>query len=80
MYSESRGINIKIAESKEDAISINHPFYTASVTKIFTATAIGILKDQNKLNFEDKIAGYLPDSFFLPTYFTYGVVGQAFYD
>ena len=62
VYSESRGINIKIAESKEDAISINHPFYTASVTKIFTATAIGILKDQNKLNFEDKIAGYLPDS------------------
>lgn len=62
VYSESRGINIKIAESKEDSISINHPFYTASVTKIFTATAIGILKDQNKLNFEDKIAGYLPDS------------------
>ncbi|WP_138434230.1 serine hydrolase domain-containing protein [Winogradskyella algicola] len=62
VYSESRGINIQIAESKEDSISINHPFYTASITKMFTATAIGVLKDQNKLNFEDKIGQYLPDS------------------
>lgn len=62
VYSESRGIDIQIAESKEDSISIDHPFYTASVTKMFTATAIGILKDQNKLNFEDKITQYLPDS------------------
>ena len=62
VYSESRDIDIQLTESKEDTISINHPFYTASVTKMFTATAIGILKDQNKLNFEDKIAGYLPDS------------------
>ncbi len=62
VYSESRDIDIKLAESKEDTISIDHPFYTASVTKLFTATAIGILKDQNKLNFEDKIAQYLPDS------------------
>ncbi|MGG5486498.1 serine hydrolase domain-containing protein [Gaetbulibacter sp. PBL-D1] len=62
VYSESRGINIQIAESKEDSISIDYPFYTASITKMFTGTAIGILKDQNKLNFEDKIAQYLPDS------------------
>ncbi|MBB3122748.1 CubicO group peptidase (beta-lactamase class C family) [Mesoflavibacter sabulilitoris] len=62
VYSESRDIDIQLTESKEDTISINHPFYTASITKMFTATAIGILKDQNKLNFEDKIAGYLPDS------------------
>lgn len=62
VYSESRGINIQIAESKEDSISIDHPFYTASITKMFTATAISILKDQNKLNFEDKITHYLPDS------------------
>ncbi|TDY11370.1 serine hydrolase domain-containing protein [Meridianimaribacter flavus] len=62
VYSESRGIDIQLAESKEDSISIDYPFYTASITKMFTATAIGILKDQNKLNFEDKIAQYLPDS------------------
>ncbi|MFV9549796.1 serine hydrolase domain-containing protein [Algibacter sp. PT7-4] len=62
VYSEFRGIDIQLAESKENSISIDNPFYTASVTKMFTATAIGILKDQNKLNFEDKIAQYLPDS------------------
>jgi CubicO group peptidase (beta-lactamase class C family) len=62
IYSESRGIDIQIAESKIDSISIHSPFYTASITKMLTATAIGILKDQNKLYFEDKIAQYLPDA------------------
>lgn len=62
VYSESRGIDIQLAESKEDSISTNNPFYTASVTKMFTATAIGILKDRKQLDFEDKIAQYLPDS------------------
>ncbi|MCB0382771.1 MAG: beta-lactamase family protein [Psychroserpens sp.] len=62
VYSESRGIDIQFAQSKEDSISIQSPFYTASVTKMLTATAIGILKDQKKLNFEDSIAQYLPDS------------------
>ncbi|CAM1365511.1 conserved protein of unknown function [Tenacibaculum soleae] len=62
VYSETRSIDIQITESNIDSISINSPFYTASITKLFTATAIGILKDQNKLNFEDKIAKYLPDT------------------
>lgn len=62
VHSESRGINIQIADSKEDSISILSPFYTASVTKMLTATSIGILKDQKKLNFEDNIAQYLTDS------------------
>lgn len=62
VYSESRSIDIQLAESKEDSISIDNPFYTASVTKLFTATAIGILKDRKQLNFEDKITQYLPES------------------
>ncbi|WP_299094986.1 serine hydrolase domain-containing protein [uncultured Winogradskyella sp.] len=62
VYSESRDIDIQLAKSKEDSISIDNPFYTASITKLFTATAIGILKDRKQLNFEDKIARYLPDS------------------
>ncbi|MHB0756270.1 serine hydrolase domain-containing protein [Polaribacter sp. M15] len=62
VYSETRGIDIQWAESKEDSISIQRPFYTASVTKMLTATSIGILKDQNRLNFEDNIAQYLTDS------------------
>ncbi|WP_338358122.1 serine hydrolase domain-containing protein [Yeosuana marina] len=61
VYSETRGIDMQLAKSKEDSISIQSPFYTASVTKMLTATAIGVLKDQKKLNFEDSIAQYLPD-------------------
>lgn len=62
VYSKSKRIDIQLAESTKDAIKTNSPFYTASITKIFTATAIGILKDEKKLRFEDKIAKYLPDS------------------
>ncbi|RRQ48386.1 class A beta-lactamase-related serine hydrolase [Maribacter algicola] len=65
VYSKSRGIDVQLAESTRDsgnAITINNPFYTASITKMFTATAVGMLKDQKKLNFEDKIAQYLPKS------------------
>lgn len=62
VYSETRGIDIQWAESKEDSISIQRPFYTASVTKMLTATSIGILKDQKIINFEDNIAQYLTDS------------------
>lgn len=62
VYSESLGINMQFAESEEDSISINNTFYTASITKMFTSTAIGILKEQQLLNFEDRIAKYLPDS------------------
>lgn len=61
IYSESLGIDIKLVQSKEDSISIDNPFYTASITKIFTAAAIGILKEQQLLNFEDKIAQFLSE-------------------
>lgn len=40
-------------------VSIQNPFYTASIGKTFTATAIGILVDQGKISFEDPIAKYL---------------------
>lgn len=62
VYSETRGIDIQWAQSKEDSISIQRPFYIASVTKMLTATSIGILKDQKIINFEDNIAQYLTDS------------------
>lgn len=65
LYSKSNGINIQLAESKiysDDFVNTNSPIYTASITKMLTATAIGILKEHNRLNFEDKIAQYLPDT------------------
>ncbi|WP_324719367.1 serine hydrolase domain-containing protein [Salinimicrobium sp. HB62] len=64
VYSESKDIDLQLAESNPDSgdhVNINSPFYTASITKMLTATAIGILKDREKLNFEDKIAQHLPE-------------------
>lgn len=43
-----------------EAVTAANPFYTASIGKTFTATAISILVEQNKLNFNDKIGKYLP--------------------
>lgn len=65
LYSNSKGINIQLAEStinSEDYINTNSPFYTASITKILTATSIGILKENKKVNFQDKITKYLPET------------------
>ena len=62
IYSKSRNIDLQIAKSKEDTINSNSPFYTASVTKMLTAVAIGILKEKHKLYFNDKIAQYLPEA------------------
>ncbi|MBN2635091.1 MAG: beta-lactamase family protein [Prolixibacteraceae bacterium] len=45
-----------------DAVTTANPFYTASIGKTFTATAIALLKEKGKLNFRDKISNYLPDS------------------
>lgn len=50
---------VKGADKKDEKLTNETPFYTASIGKTFTATAIGILADQNKLNFDDKIQHYL---------------------
>nr|WP_293294716.1 serine hydrolase domain-containing protein [Allomuricauda sp.] len=64
VYSKSKGIDIQLADNdngSENPLSIDNPIYTASITKMLTATAIGILKDGKKLGFEDKIYRYLPE-------------------
>ncbi|UTW64738.1 beta-lactamase family protein [bacterium SCSIO 12741] len=40
-------------------VTLKNPFYTASIGKTFTATAIGLLVDQGKIRFEDPISKYL---------------------
>lgn len=64
IHSKSKGINIQLAEGNfntKNIGTIHTPFYTASITKMLTATAIGILKDNHQLNFNDKIHQYLPN-------------------
>ncbi|OEK04037.1 serine hydrolase domain-containing protein [Roseivirga misakiensis] len=47
----------KFADGEE--VTLNTPYYTASIGKTFTATAITLLVDQGKLAFEDRVADHL---------------------
>lgn len=48
--------------SNGEKVASENPFYTASIGKTFTATAIGILAEEGKLQFDSKISNYLPNS------------------
>ncbi len=59
-----KDINLKYAVgiSKGQSIQTDQPFHVASVGKLFTATLIGHLVDQGKLNLNDPINLYLEKS------------------
>jgi CubicO group peptidase (beta-lactamase class C family) len=58
IYSRSFGL---ANETTKEELNENSVFGLASVSKQFTAMAIVILKDQGKLNYDDKITKYLPE-------------------
>lgn len=65
VYSPSKNIDWSFAGgtfTDGEEITQQHPFYSASIGKTFTATAIAILHEQGKLDFSDEICAYLPDS------------------
>ena len=45
----------------KEVMKLNTPSCIGSVSKQFTAMAIMILKEQNKLSYEDKLAKYFPE-------------------
>lgn len=47
--------------SDNSPLSIHTPFELASVSKMFTALAVMILKERNQLSFEDTITKFFPD-------------------
>ena len=51
----------KLDVAKADPVTPNSMFYMASISKAFTACAIGLLVDQGKLDFDDPVRKYLPD-------------------
>ncbi len=59
IYSDSKGIDLH--RTYGEASSRTRPLYMASVGKLFTSTLIGILRDQNKLNFTDNIQKYVDE-------------------
>ena len=59
-YSMTHDIDVSIARERDKkAADASQPIYMASVGKMFTATLIGILKDEGKLDFEDRIDKHL---------------------
>ncbi len=63
LYSSTKDIDWHYAKGHfQDStpVTLDHPFYTASVGKSFTATAIGMLVDQGLIAFDDPVANYLP--------------------
>ncbi len=62
VYSESLTIDWYFsANNKGQEINENQPFYTASIGKMFTASAIALLKDHGKLSFSDPIEKFLEE-------------------
>ncbi len=51
----------KLDLAKADPVTPNSIFYCASISKAFTACAIGLLVDEGKLSFEDPVRKYLPE-------------------
>ncbi len=50
----------KLDLAKSDAVTPNSVFYCASISKAFTACAIGLLVDEGKLSFDDPVKKHLP--------------------
>lgn len=47
--------------AKPDPVTPNSVFYCASISKAFTACAIGLLADEGKLSFDDPVRKHLPE-------------------
>src|SRR6056297_2350244 len=62
IHCESKNVHINLARGNSSSeLSPKQPNYMASVGKIFTSTIIGLLYEDKKLNFNDKIVKYLDD-------------------
>ncbi|GAB3953485.1 hypothetical protein GCM10028805_37290 [Spirosoma harenae] len=47
--------------SRQQALSVNHQFWVASMAKQFTAACVALLAEQGKLRLDDDIRQYLPE-------------------
>lgn len=64
VYSESYGIDEQFAYGQAShaqnlGLEANQPFHIASIGKLFTATLIQMLADENQINLTDPISNYL---------------------
>jgi CubicO group peptidase (beta-lactamase class C family) len=64
-----KGYGVKSIENKKK-VDENTLFAIASNSKAFTATALGILADQGKLSWNDRVVTYIPEFKMYDTYVT----------
>lgn len=63
VYSKPKGIELSFIDGTfidGKKVTASNPFYTASIGKMFTATAIAMLKEKQLLDFNDAISKHLP--------------------
>jgi D-alanyl-D-alanine carboxypeptidase len=66
IYSDKLDLNETYAVGKTgkdftETVTANHPYYSASIGKTFTAALIGMLSEEGVIHFNDLISGYLDD-------------------
>lgn len=61
IHSEKYGIHLKLAEGSTERASLHpdHPYFIASIDKLFTSVLIARLVEEGKLSFEDFLVSYL---------------------
>lgn len=67
IYSDTRHLNETYAagytgENLSEPVTVEHPWYSASIGKTFTASLIGILCEQGRIGLDNPISQYLDDS------------------
>lgn len=62
LHADDPGLHESYANGEHNGVAVTActPFYTASVTKTFTATAIAMLVDEGLLSFDDPMYKHLP--------------------
>jgi CubicO group peptidase (beta-lactamase class C family) len=66
----ANGYGVRSVNAPNELVDANTLFGIASVTKAFTAAALGILVDQGKLKWDDKVKDYIPDFVMYDPYVT----------
>lgn len=66
IYSDKLHLNEAFAAGNtgrdfQEAVTVDHPYYSASIGKTFTATLFGMLCEEGVIQYEDTISKYLDD-------------------
>jgi CubicO group peptidase (beta-lactamase class C family) len=66
----ANGYGVRSVAAPTELVDVNTLFGIASLTKAFTAAALGILVDQGRLKWDDKVKDYIPDFVMYDRYVT----------